>query len=256
MSGKIIDWNDATVHVSAHTLHLGSGVFEAMRCYMTERGPAVFRMREHLERLYSSAVVHNMKIPFSLKELGVAVCDTVRRNKLTDCYVRLLSYYGPGGLKIHPSGCPVEVVIMALPFKPYAGPAAAETGVRVFISSWVKFHSRMIPTTAKACGQYVNSILALREAMDQGYDEAILLDHEGSIAEGSGQNVFIVRDGSLITNDEASSILLGITRDSVIRIAGTLGYKVRITKLRPEDLFSAEEAFLTGTAVEVTPRSE
>jgi branched-chain amino acid aminotransferase len=256
MSGALVDWTSATVHVSAHSLHLGSGVFEAIRCYETARGPALFRLDAHLERLFRSAAIHGMKIPYSAEELDRATCATVAENGFDECYVRMLAYYGTGGLGVFPRGCPVEVAILAWPMGAYLGAGATQNGIRSTITSWVKFESRMMPTTAKASGQYINSLLAVRDAFDRGYDEAILLNANGEIAEGSGENIFVVKGGKLFTNDEHASILLGITREAVIRIARDLGYEVVITKLRVDDLLSADEAFFTGTAAEVTPIRE
>jgi branched-chain amino acid aminotransferase len=256
MNGKYVRWNDATVHLTTHTLHLGSGVFEAIRCYRTERGPAVFRMDAHLDRLFYSAGIYQMEIPYTRDELGEAVCGLIRQNGFDICYVRLLVYFGSGSLGVLPKGCPVEVALVTWPLGAYLGAEGLEQGVRVTISRWVKFHSRMMPTTAKACGQYLNSLLAVREAVGKGFDEAILLDEENNIAEGSGENIFIVREGELLTNDEESSILLGVTRDAVIEIARDLGLQVHIRKLKLEDLLTADEAFFTGTAAEVTPIRE
>ncbi len=256
MNGQVVPWAGATIHVSAHTLHYGSGVFEGMRCYETDAGPAVFRMHEHLERLYSSAEMYGIRIPYSKTELEDAVCETVRRNEFSSCYLRPICYHGSASLALHPRNCPVELVILAWPWGAYLGEDNVERGVRVTVASWTKFHSRTLPTTAKGCGGYLNSMLAAREAAAGGYDEALLLDESGNIAEGSGENLFIVRDGVLLTNDESSSILLGITRDSVIEIARDIGYEVEIGKLKLEDLLSADEAFFTGTAVEVTPIRE
>jgi branched-chain amino acid aminotransferase len=256
MNGEVVQWNNATVHVSAHALHYGSGVFEGMRCYETQDGPAVFRMEPHLERLFLSAKCYGIRIPYSKDDLAGAVCETIRRNGFTSCYVRPICYYGSTSLAVHPRSCPVEVAILAWPWGAYLGEESLEQGVRVTVSSWAKFHSRMLPTTAKGCGGYLNSMLAAREAVASGYDEALLLDESGRIAEGSGENLFLVRDGRLLTNDECSSILLGITRDAVIEIARDLGYEVEVGALTLDDLRSADEAFFTGTAVEVTPIRE
>ena len=256
MNGKCVRWKDATVHITTHTLHLGSGVFEAIRCYKTERGPAVFRMQAHLDRLFNSAGIYHLEIPYSKEELGDAVCGLIRKNAFETCYVRLLVYLGSGSLGVLPRGCPVEVSIITWPLGAYLGAEGLENGVRVTVSPWVKFHSRMMPTTAKACGQYLNSLLAVREAVDRGFDEAILLDTDHHIAEGSGENIFIVRHGELLTNDEESSILLGVTREAVIEIARDLGIPVRVKKLEMDELLTADEAFFTGTAAEVTPIRE
>jgi branched-chain amino acid aminotransferase len=255
-NGKLISWRDASVHISTHTLHLGSGVFEAVRCYETENGPAVFRLDAHLNRLYESASVYGIDVPYTREELTEAVTEIIRQNGLSSCYLRLLCYHGSGSLGVFPRNCPIELTILAWPLGAYLGSDALEHGVRVTISPWVKFHSRMMPTTAKACGTYLNSLLALRDALAKGYDEAILLNDAGTIAEGSGENLFIVRGGRVLTNDEKSSILLGITRDAVMRIANDLGYPVDVSPIQLEDLLTADEAFFTGTAAEVTPVRE
>jgi branched-chain amino acid aminotransferase len=256
MNGEMIPWHSATVHVSAHGLHYGSGVFEGIRCYETEDGPAVFRLNDHLARLFASAAVYEMEIPFSETELSRAACEVIERNEFKSCYVRPICFYGSDSLALHPRHCPVEVVIFAWPWEPYLGNEGLQQGIRLTVSPWRKFHSDMLPTTAKACGQYLNSILAIREATARGFDEALLLDRDGYLAEGSGENLFIVRNGKIFTNDEQDSILLGITRDSVIQIARDLGYTVEIAALRLKHLQAAEEAFLTGTAAEVTPVRE
>ena len=256
MNGELIPWRDATIHVSAHGLHYGSGVFEGLRCYETADGPAVFRLDEHLARLYVSAAVYGMEIPYPQQVLADAVRQVIERNELTNCYVRPVCFYGSESLALHPRNCPIEVVILAWPWGPYLGAEGLEHGVRLTVSSWRKFHSEAMPTTAKACGQYLNSILAVRDAVARGYDEALLLDRDGCIAEASGENLFIVRHGRLFTNDERHSILPGITRDSVIEIARNLGYTVDIAALRLNELHAASEAFLTGTAAEVTPVRE
>jgi len=256
MNGGLVPWSRATTHVSAHALHYGSGVFEGMRCYETPDGAAVFRLDAHLDRLYSSAEIYGLEIPYTPAELSKAVCEVIRRNDFDSCYIRPICYFGSGSLNVHPRDCPVEVVILAWPWATYLGAAGLEQGVRVTVSPWRKFQSRMMPTTAKACGQYLNSMLAVRDAIDRGYAEALLLDSEGNLAEGSGENIFIVRDGQLLTNDDRHSILLGITRDAVLQIAGDLGCPVEIKALELDDLLSADEAFFTGTAAEVTPISE
>jgi branched-chain amino acid aminotransferase len=227
-----------------------------MRCYETADGPAIFRLDEHLDRLYQSAAVHGMPIPYQREELSEAICELIERNGFKSCYVRPLCYYGSSSLSLHPAKCPVEVVILVWPWAPYLGAEGLEHGVRVTVSPWKKFHSDMMPTTAKACGQYINSILAVRDAVSRGFDEALLLDTQGNIAEGSGENLFVVRDGEVLTNDERDSILLGITRDAVIQIARDLGHKVNVGPISLDDLLQADEAFFTGTAAEVTPIRE
>jgi len=256
MNGHAIPWQNATTHVSAHALHYGSGVFEGIRCYETTDGAAVFRLDAHLDRLYSSAEIYGITIPYTREELAAGVNEIVRLNNFRSCYVRPICYLGSGSLAVHPGNNPVEVVILAWPWAPYLGADGLKHGVRVTVSPWRKFQSRMMPTTAKACGQYLNSMLAVRDAVSRGYAEALLLDAEGHLAEGSGENLFIVRDGQLLTNDESHSILPGITREVVIKIAIDLGYQVETRALDLEDLVSADEAFFTGTAAEVTPIRE
>ena len=256
MDGQVIPWANATTHVSAHALHYGSGVFEGMRCYETIDGPAVFRLDAHLDRLYASAEIYGITIPYTPEELTRGVNEIVQLNNFRSCYVRPICYLGSGSLGVHPGNNPVQVVILAWPWAPYLGAEGLKDGVRVTVSPWRKFQSRMMPTTAKACGQYLNSMLAVRDAVSRGYAEALLLDADGHLAEGSGENLFIVRDGRLLTNDERHSILLGITREAVLRIASDLGYPVEIRALELEDLLSADEAFFTGTAAEVTPIRE
>ncbi len=255
-NGEIIPWADATVHVSAHGLHYGSGVFEGVRCYETETGPAIFRLREHLERLDASAAVYNIKIPYSVEALEDSVCELITRNGFSSCYVRPIVYMGSASLGVHPGKCPVEVAMMAWPWAAYLGAEGLEKGVRITVSPWRKFHSSMMPTTAKACGQYLNSILAVQDAFSRGYDEALLLDMHGSLAEGSGENLFVIRDGKIVTNKADDSILMGITRDSAIEIAKELGFSVEAKSLELNDLLGADEAFFTGTAAEITPIRE
>jgi branched-chain amino acid aminotransferase len=197
-----------------------------------------------------------MEIPYPRAELAEAVFETIRRNGFSSCYVRPICMFGSRELGLHARGCPVDVAVLAWPWAPLLGERSARDGIRVTVSPWVKFHSAMMPTTAKACGQYLNSILAVEEAKSRGFDEALLLDADGNVAEGAGENLFLVRDGRLRTNDERSSILLGITRDSVLEIARDLGIDATVGVLTPEDLLAADEAFFTGTAAEVVPIRE
>ena len=253
MNGEVIPWSKATTHVSAHGLHYGTGVFEGIRCYATNNGPALFRVEEHLARFFASAEIHGIEIPFSSDHLTEAITRVIRENGFNACYVRPIAYFGSGSLSLYPRECAVEVVILAWPWADYLGAEGQKRGVSVTVSPWRKFESKMMPTTAKACGQYVNSVLAIREAVNRGFAEAILLDAGGQIAEGSGENLFIVSDKQLLTNDASHSILPGITRDAVLRIANDLGYSSKVKALSLQDLLSADEAFFTGTAVEVTP---
>lgn len=253
MNGKIIDWADAKIHVMSHVVHYGTGVFEGMRCYNTQRGSAVFRLDAHLRRLYDSAKVYMMEIPYSREELSGAIFDLIKANEFKDCYIRPIVYFGYKSLGVHPKECPVEASIGVWPWGAYLGEGGLEKGIRVTISPWTKYHSSMLPTVAKACGQYLNSYLSVREATNKGFQEAVLLDREGDISEGSGENVFVVRGGKVYTNDPSSSILLGVTRGAVIQIAKDLGYEVIVRKLSRGELFISDEIFFTGTAAEVTP---
>ena len=253
MNGEMIPWSKATTHVSAHGLHYGTGVFEGIRCYATSNGPALFRIEEHLARFFASAEIHGIEIPFSSPDLIDAITRVIRDNEFSACYVRPIAFFGSGSLSVYPRKCPVEVVILAWPWADYLGAAGQMRGVSVTVSPWRKFESRMMPTTAKACGQYVNSVLAIRDAVNRGFAEAILLDARGQIAEGSGENLFIISDKQFLTNDACHSILPGITRDAVLQIAADLGYSINVKALSLQDLLSADEAFFTGTAVELTP---
>lgn len=256
MNGKIVPWESANVHVSAHALHYGSGVFEGIRSYETKRGPAVFRLDLHLARLQTSAAAHAMELPYSTEELTEAICQLIKRNEFGACYIRPICFYGSGSLNVDPSKCPIEVAILAWPWASYLAAEGKQAGIRVTVSPWIKFQSKMMPSTAKASGQYINSILAVHDAVLRGYDEAILLDNQGNLAEGSAENIFLIHDQVIRTNDLRHSILLGVTRDSIITIARDLGYPVEIAELHLEDLLSADEAFLVGTAAEVTPVRE
>lgn len=255
MNGEIVPREQACVQVSAHALHYGNGVFEGIRCYDSPDGPALFRVDDHIDRLFASATVYEMKIPYSSDALVEAICQVVHRNRLRECYIRPLCFFA-GHLAMHPVNDPIEVAIIALPFFEWTGKESKKKGIRVTISSWRKFSSSMVPTTAKGCGQYLNSLLAVQEATRRGYDEALLLNSDNQIAEGPAENVFLVKDGTLLTNDERSSILPGITRATVVKIARDLGLPVEICALDLEKLYSADEAFLTGTAVEIVPVHE
>jgi branched-chain amino acid aminotransferase len=253
--GKFLRWDEAKIHSSAFGLHYGAAVFEGIRCYETAEGPAVFRLREHMDRLYASAQVYQIDIPFSQEELNDAICEAIRRNEFKNCYIRPTAYFDSGSLGIR-SVCPVGVNILTWEWPNDFGSEKLTRGMRVTVSPYKKFHSTMIPTTAKATGNYLNSILAVREAASRGYDEAILLDMHGNLAEGAVENVFLVKGGRLLTNDQNSSILLGVTRDSAMRIASGLGYEVEVRALKLDELLDADEAFLTGTAMEITPIRE
>jgi branched-chain amino acid aminotransferase len=236
MNGELVDWADAKIHVGSHGLHYGSGVFEGIRCYETERGPAVFRLTDHLERLHNSARLLRMRLPYSVEEIRAACYDVIAANGLPECYLRPLAFYGYGELGVPPGNNPIDVVVMSWPWGTYLGEDALENGVRAKISSWQRIGPNVIPHVAKATGVYLNSMLAVLEANAAGYDEAILLTQDGYIADGSGENIFVVKDGQISTPDLSSSILPGITRDTVIQIAQDLGYSVEETNLIRADL--------------------
>jgi branched-chain amino acid aminotransferase len=253
MNGAMVPWEKAMVHVSAHALHYGSGVFEGIRCYETDEGSALFRVDAHLERFADSAGVYGMRIPYTAEELTEAISELVNANGFTNCYIRPLCFRGSSHLRVDPENCPVEVSILAWPWAPLHGAESSKTGLRICISRRRKFHKSMMPPTAKASGQYVNSILAIREAKIEDYDEPLLLNIEGYLAEAASENIFLVRNNAVFTNDEEDSILLGITRQSVMEIARDLGYDLKIMRLSVSDLMNADEAFVTGTAAEVVP---
>ncbi len=253
MNGELVAWDDATVHVGVHGLHYGSGVFEGIRCYETPKGPAVFRLTDHMRRLETSAFLIHMELPYSTGELVQATHELLSANGLPACYVRPIAFYGYGTLGVPPRENPVYVVIMSWPWGAYLGADALEQGIRVKISSWRRVGPNTIPHAAKATGVYLNSMLAVTEANRAGYDEALLLTEDGYVGDGSGENIFAVKDGVLYTPDLSASILPGITRDAVVTIARDLGYEVVPKPLIRTDLYTADELFMTGTAAEVTP---
>ena len=255
MNGSLVEWDQARVHTSAHGLHYGTGVFEGTRSYQTDAGPALFRLESHLKRLFASAGAYEMTIPYSIDDLTLSTIEVARSNQLTNAYIRHLCFFDEGGLGIR-SKSTVSVVILAWEWTNHHGPAGLENGIRATISPWRKIGSDMLPTTAKAAGQYLNSRLAVSEAANRGFDEAILLNSESNVAEASVANIFIAKNGKLITNDEQSSILLGITRDTTIQIARGLGIPVEVRAFGPGELLSADEAFITGTASEIVPIRE
>jgi len=254
MDGEFVDWEDAQVHVLTHGLHYGTGIFEGVRCYDTANGPAIFRWDGHLERFYQSGRPYDLEIPHSREELTEATLELVRRNGLESCYIRPIAFYGSKSLGVSPGENPTRTAIAVWPWGAYLGEDAIENGVEVMVSSWRKHSSSQIPTTAKTTGPYVNSLLATEEAKKNGYAEAIVLNKEGYVAEGPGENIFVVRDGELFTPALSQSILDGITRKSVIEMARDLGYTVhdQATISRGE-LYNADELFFVGTAAEVTP---
>jgi branched-chain amino acid aminotransferase len=253
LDGEFVDFEDAQVHVLTHALHYGTGVFEGVRCYDTAQGPAIFRWEEHLERLYDSASVYDIEIPYDPAELTEATVELIRREGLESCYIRPISFYGYGALGLNPAKAPEQTAIAVWPWGAYLGDEALEEGVDVAISSWRKYASSQIPTNAKTTGTYVNSVLASLEAKRNGYTEAIVLNKEGNVAEGPGENIFLVRDGEIYTTGLAESILDGITRQTAITLAEERGYTVHDeATISRGELYTAD-LFFTGTAAEVTP---
>ena len=255
MDGQLVDWENATTHVLTHTLHYGTGAFEGIRAYKTSSGPAIFRLREHMERLLRSCKILMIEVPFTLEELIDACVEVVRVNDLTDgCYLRPLVYLGYGEMGINPLNCPVNVAIAAWPWGAYLGDHGLENGVRMKISSWMRHAPNAMPTASKTVGGYVNSTLAKVEAIKAGYDEAIMLGPDARVSECTGENLFIVRDGLIISPPPSEAgALSGITQNTIVQIAEQLGHRVSFEALRRDDLYIADEAFLTGTAAEVVP---
>ncbi len=255
MDGKLVNWGDANVHVLTHTLHYGVGAFEGIRCYKTGSGPAIFRLDEHVDRLFASAHILQIKIPYTREQIADAIKETVRVNRLESCYIRPIVFIGYGSMGLYVEDNPVNVAVAVWDWGAYLGDEGLERGIRAKISSFTRHHVNISMTRAKVPGYYVNSILAKKEVKSAGYDEAILLDPDGYIAEGSGENIFIVRKGILKTTP-LTSILAGITRESIIKVAGDLGMTVIEERFSRDDIYIADEAFLTGTAAELTPLRE
>lgn len=255
MDGKLVNWDDANIHILTHTLHYGLGVFEGIRCYSTPDGPAIFRLKEHVRRLFQSAKIFLIDIPFSEEEISQAILDTVRHNKLQECYIRPLVYLGDGAMGLFPKNNPVRVAIAVWSWGAYLGEEGLEKGIKVKVSSFIRNHVNSNMSRGKVCGYYVNSQLAKKEALSCGYDEALLLDTEGYVSEGSGENIFIVKNGLLKTTP-LTSILEGITRDSIMTISRDLGIETKEERFTRDEVYLADEAFFTGTAAEVTPIRE
>ena len=253
MDGKLVDWGEARVHVLTHTMHYGSGVFEGIRAYATSQGPAIFRLTEHIERLFNSAKIFMIDIPFTPDEIIEATKETVRVNDVDACYIRPLVYLGYGEMGLNPLPCPVNVAIAVWPWGTYLGDEGLSKGVRVHISSWQRHDPNAMPPAAKGTGMYVNSSMAKVGALKAGYDEAILLSPQGYVSECTGENIYIVKRGKIVTPPSTAGALEGITRDSVVTIARDLGYDVVEGHILRSDLYTCEEAFLSGTAAEVVP---
>jgi branched-chain amino acid aminotransferase len=255
MNGQFVAWDDAKVHVLSHVMHYGSSVFEGIRTYHTKTGPAIFRLGEHIERLMQSSKIYRMKVPYSAEQIERACLETVAVNDLKECYIRPLVYRGYAHVGVDPRGTPIDVMIAAYPWGKYLGEDALTKGAAVKIGTWARMAPNTLPAMAKAGGNYLNSQLLKLEAVEDGYDEAIALDVNGFVSEGSGENIFAVFKGEILTPPVSASILAGITRDSVMRLAKDMGYTVREAVIPREMLYIVDELFFTGTAVEVTPVS-
>jgi branched-chain amino acid aminotransferase len=255
-NGELVAWEDAKVHVLTHGLHYGTGVFEGERAYATEQGPAIFRHYDHLARLLASAKLYYMPVPYTLEQLRTATHELIAANGLNECYIRPIIFRGYGQMGLNPLDCDVSVSIAAWPWGAYLGEQAAREGIRAKVASWRRISSDSLIPHAKASGQYLNSVLAKIEATKAGYQEAILLDSAGCVSEGTGENIFVVRDGQIITPPQTAGILDGISRKSIMRIAGDLGYEVVERNLARAELYLADEVFLSGTAAELVPVCE
>jgi branched-chain amino acid aminotransferase len=252
-NGELVDWDAANVHVLSHVVHYGSSVFEGIRCYNTEKGPAVFRLKEHVDRLFDSAKIYRMEIPYSREEICEAILETIRVNDLDACYIRPVVFRGYGSLGVDPMTCPVETVIAVWEWGQYLGDEALKKGVSVCTSSWNRVAPNTLPFLAKAGGNYLNSQLVRMEANANGYDEGIVLGTDGLVSEGSGENIFVIRDGKVYTPASHYAILSGITRDTAITLARAAGISVEERGIPREFLYIADEVFFTGTAAEITP---
>lgn len=255
-NGGLVPWEDAKVHVLTHAMHYGTGVFEGIRCYETDRGPAIFRHREHLDRLAKSAELYYLEMPFTTEQLRQGTHELIRGCNLDSAYIRPLVFRGYGSLGLYATDAPVEAIVAAFPWGVYLGEKAAREGIRAKVSSWRAISGDSLIPHSKAAGQYLNSILAKTEAQKSGYEEAILLDQHGHVSEGSGENVFVIRDGVLITPGHTNAILDGITRGAVVQIASDMGYSIEERDIARAELYLADEVFLTGTAAELVPVRE
>ncbi len=252
-NGKLVDWDEAKIHVLSHVLHYGSSIFEGIRCYKTEKGPAIFRLKAHLLRMLRSCKIYRIELPYSIEEIKQAIIDTIKANNLEECYIRPLVFRGYDSLGVNPHPCPVEMVIATWKWGRYLGEEAIEKGVAVKVSSWNRMAPNTFPFLAKLGGNYINSQLMKMEALADGYSEAVALDTSGYVSEGGGENIFLVLEGKIYTPPLYASILPGITRDSVITLAKDLGYGVKEEPIPREMLYIADEVFFTGTAAEISP---
>ena len=252
-NGKFIDWDNANIHVMSHVIHYASSVFEGIRCYSTPNGPAIFRLREHIQRLRNSAYIFRMEVEFSIDDLINACIETVRVNEFQECYLRPIIFRGYGPFGVNPMGNPIETYIASWVWGKYLGAEAVEEGVDVCVSSWARMSSNSLPATAKSAANYMNSQLIKMDAIKNGYVEGIALDSQGNVSEGSGENIFIIKDNVLYTPPLSSAVLPGITRDCATQLAKLLGYEVREQVMPRASLYIADEIFFTGTAAEITP---
>lgn len=254
--GEIVPWDKATVHVMTHSLHYGSAIFEGIRCYNTEKGTMIFRLDAHLKRFYNSARIYGMQIPYAPDELASAIKETIRSNNINECYIRPIAFYGWDEVGVNPQGNRVHLAIAVWPWLPYLGEEGLKRGVRCKVSSWARIDPRSMPMMAKAAANYANSILARLEAQNDGYHEAILLNGSGMVTEGTGENIFLVSNGEIVTPPLSAGILPGITRESIIELGRKMGFKVREINVSRSELLLADELFFSGTAAEVTPIRE
>jgi len=253
MNGSLVPWEDAKIHICSHVIHYGTGVFEGLRCYKTPNGPALFRVQDHTDRLFNSAKIYRMDIPFTKEQINQAIIDLIKQNGLEECYVRPIVYRGYQELGVNPFSCPVDVALIAWRWGKYLGPEALEQGVDAMVSSWNRMAPNTFPAMSKTCANYMNSQLIKMEALTYGFVEGIALDVYGFLSEGSGENLFVVRKGVIYTPPLHATILPGITRDTIITLARELGYEVTETMMLREMLYLADELFFTGSAAEVTP---
>ncbi len=256
MDGELVDWRDAKIHVLSHTLHYGCGAFEGVRAYQTDKGTAIFRLREHTERLFNSAKILRMKLPFTVEQVEEAQKQVVRENKLASCYLRPLTWIGSEKLGVSPKGNKIHLMVAAWAWGAYLGEEGLKRGIRVKTSSYTRHHVNITMTQAKAVSNYTNSILANMEATDDGYDEALLLDASGFVSEGAGENLFVIKNGVVYTPDLSAGALNGITRNTIFHICQDLGLKLVEKRITRDEVYIADEAFFTGTAAEVTPIRE
>ncbi len=253
MNGKFVNWDDAKIHILSHVIHYGSCWFEGIRCYKTKNGSAIFRLREHVNRLFDSSKIYRAGIPYSIQEIENGIIETVKANDYKECYIRPIVYRGYGEVGVNPLNCPVDVSIIAYEWGKYLGKEALDNGIDVMVSTWQRNSANTTPTLSKAAGNYLNSQLIKMEAVLSGYAEGIALDKNGFVSEGSGENLFIIKDGILYTSSASSGILLGITRDTVIKFAREINLEVKELNIPREFLIIADEVFFTGTAAEITP---